>query len=247
MIKFIINAISNAIGFSKVEARGTLLLIFIMLFGIAFSRMYVQKLKTPTEISARDAEALEEWVAEVSSSYQQKAEHIDAEQVAFITPTDYTNTIRKKKSVDTAGTGRLHRPNAAMNELIEVKDLNTATTEELQKVKGIGPAYSGRILKFRNLLGGFSTTDQLKEVYNLPPETIEELKKYFAVLTPPIPININSDSARVLAKHPYISYDLAWIIINYRKQHGNIQKSEQLRNIHALDEETIMRLKPYID
>ena len=66
-------------------------------------------------------------------------------------------------------------------------------------------------------------------------------------LSQPQPLNINSDSAKVLANHPYVSYDLAWIIINYRKQHGDITSSNDLKKVKALDEETFARLEPYLN
>ena len=54
-------------------------------------------------------------------------------------------------------------------------------------------------------------------------------------------LNINADSAKVLSNHPYISYDLAWIIINYRKQNGDITSANELKKILAIDEETFTR------
>ena len=106
---------------------------------------------------------------------------------------------------------------------------------------------SNRIVKFRNRLGGFSENEQLSEVYGLPPETVDEALKHFSVQSRPEPIDFNNDSAKVLAMHPYISYDLAWVILNYRKQHGDISSFEDLEKIQALDEETLEKLKPYLN
>src|SRR5690606_31569388 len=75
-------------------------------------------------------------------------------------------------------------------ETIEIRDLNKATADELQQVKGIGPAYSERIVKYRDLLGGFIDQDQLNEVYGLKEETIEELNKYFSIQSPVQRFNI---------------------------------------------------------
>src|SRR5690606_33714388 len=52
----------------------------------------------------------------------------------------------------------------------DVKDLNTATAEELKSVNGIGDKLSARIVKFRDRLGGFLVDSQLYDVYGLGPE-----------------------------------------------------------------------------
>ena len=92
MFKFLTKAISNALGFSKAEARGTLLLIFIILTSIVFSRIYVVFLKNPTPTHVSDKAMLEEWVAEVESSYHIRPETDNSVYLA----TSNFNTERKK-------------------------------------------------------------------------------------------------------------------------------------------------------
>ena len=48
-----------------------------------------------------------------------------------------------------------------------VLDVNKATALDFQKVYGIGPVYSKRIVKFRAIFGGFVHMDQLQQVYGL--------------------------------------------------------------------------------
>ena len=248
MIKFLTKAISNALGFSKVEARGTLMLIFVMIAGIGFSRIYIQIIKNPNELESGDADKLEEWVAEVESSFKEKEDQEFDKSVYYPTKKDFNKQSElAKKEKNNAESGFNEESEKEKSEPIIISDLNLASMEDLQQVRGIGPAYSKRIVKFRDLLGGFSSNDQLKEVYGLEAETIEEVQKYFSVQSSPDKLEINSDSAKVLANHPYISYDLAWIIINYRKQNGNINSADDLKKIKAIDEETFVRLKPYLD
>ena len=54
-------------------------------------------------------------------------------------------------------------------------DLNSADTTELQKVRGIGPVLSKRIVKYRKLIGGFTDKSQLRQVYGLSPENYEQI------------------------------------------------------------------------
>lgn len=46
-------------------------------------------------------------------------------------------------------------------------ELNAADTTELKKLDGIGSAYAKRIVKYRDLIGGFVRKEQLLEVYGL--------------------------------------------------------------------------------
>lgn len=252
MLKFLIKAITNALGFSKVEARGTLVLIFIMIVSLACFRMYLKSLKNPTIPDPKQAAELEKWVAEVKASFQIRPDEMAEEQNGFdksvYFPTAKTYSEKRDEKEDSFGAKEEeYVPKILKEESIIIRDLNTATAKDLQMVHGIGPSFSDRIVKFRNRLGGFFENAQLEEVYGLEAETINEIKKYFEVQSPPKSIDINADSAKVLANHPYISYDLAWIIINYRKQNGDIISANDLKNIQAIDQETFARLKPYLD
>jgi len=66
------------------------------------------------------------------------------------------------------------------NERIELPtlyiELNAADTTELKKLKGIGSYYAKLIIKYRNLLGGFHSIEQLLEVYTFKEETFEKIK-----------------------------------------------------------------------
>lgn len=125
-------------------------------------------------------------------------------------------------------------------------DLNTGDTTDFMKVKGIGSGYAKRIIKFRDMLGGFTNAEQIKETYGLPPETIDELLKYGFVKNGVKKLKINQMSLSEL-RHPYLKYHQAKVIIAYRDQHGGIKNVEDLKQIKTLDEATIMKILPYIE
>ena len=57
----------------------------------------------------------------------------------------------------------------------------------------------------------------------------EEIAKYFYLEgDQTLKLNINTDSTIYLSKHPYINWNLAKSIINYRKVHGNYEAVEQI-------------------
>lgn len=126
-------------------------------------------------------------------------------------------------------------------------ELNTADTAQLKQISGIGEKLSLRIVKFRDRLGGFVHTDQLKNVYGLKPEVIERLLKHASLKTENIQkINVNTAQIEELKAHPYISYKLAHVIVNYRHQHGKYVVADDLAKVKILDEATLNKLKPYL-
>lgn len=64
-----------------------------------------------------------------------------------------------------AGNG-FSKDDQARNGDIKV-ELNSADSSELLKINGVGPVFASRIIKYRNKLGGFATTEQVTEVYGM--------------------------------------------------------------------------------
>lgn len=55
-------------------------------------------------------------------------------------------------------------------------NINKADAEELQKLPGIGPAYSVRIVEWRNTHGEFTHAEQLLEIRGIGPARLEKIK-----------------------------------------------------------------------
>ncbi|MEB2779800.1 ComEA family DNA-binding protein [Algoriphagus persicinus] len=123
-----------------------------------------------------------------------------------------------------------------------------ADSVTLQIVPGIGQSTASRIVKFRESLGGLHSKTQLMEVYGLKPETIEAIWEYFD-FSPGISkrMKINQVDLDELAKHPYVSYAEAKVLIAYRNQHGDFQSSDDLKQIKIFRGEWIDKLTPYLD
>lgn len=129
----------------------------------------------------------------------------------------------------------------------ELTDLNLAEADSLIKIRGIGEVLSERIIKYRNSLGGFVSTDQLSEVYGLKPEVIENILERHYVEAPLLTrLNLNEDSIKVLAKHPYISYSLAKVVIAYKEQHGAYKSIDDIRKIKIMSDSLFNKLSPYL-
>jgi comEA protein len=63
-------------------------------------------------------------------------------------------------------------------------NLNTATSEELQVVPGIGPATADTILQMRKSYGGFKSVDDLLAIRGLGAKRLEKMRKYLTVGKP---------------------------------------------------------------
>lgn len=125
-------------------------------------------------------------------------------------------------------------------------DLNAADTTQLKLIRGIGSGYAKRIVKFRDVLGGFANADQVRETYGLPTETADELLKYSFVNGNLKKLRINQLSIADL-RHPYLKFAQARAIIAYREQHGSFKSIEDLKQIKILDEATIQKIEPYLE
>ena len=127
-------------------------------------------------------------------------------------------------------------------------DINTGTSEDFQKLRGIGKKTADRIIKFRTMLGGFHSIAQVGETWGLSKETFYNLKPQFILSKANNfqQININTASANDLKKHPYIKWREANTIIEYRKQHGDFKSVSDLQNIQNIDGELLVRIEPYL-
>jgi DNA uptake protein ComE-like DNA-binding protein len=132
---------------------------------------------------------------------------------------------------------------------IIVLDINLATKEDLIKIYGIGPALSDRILKQKDVLGGFVSMKQMWDIWGLSPEVIENLNKYFKVTALPKikMIDINNSSIKELMLFPYFKYSLAKAIVTYRSMNGDFKNSEDLTKINGFPSEKLDIISLYLE
>ena len=126
--------------------------------------------------------------------------------------------------------------------------INTANEKELTNLKGVySEKYASIIIKYRNSLGGFINKEQLKEVWDLNDETYNGLKDQIIIAPQQInKININTTTAEKLKLHPYINWKIANAITKYRKANGNFKRTEDIKKIHLINNETYLKIVPYL-
>jgi len=127
-------------------------------------------------------------------------------------------------------------------------ELNSADSAILTTVRGIGPSFASRIIKYRNKLGGFISLDQLKEVYGVDSVKFAQLKPQLNIDKRNVKkININACDFEDIKLFPYLRYKQASAIIAYRKQHGNFSDARDLQKIAILSPELIQKISPYLN
>ncbi|MCB0767140.1 MAG: helix-hairpin-helix domain-containing protein [Flavobacteriales bacterium] len=128
-------------------------------------------------------------------------------------------------------------------------EVNTADTAALIALPGVGPAFARGIVKYRDLLGGFVSLDQLGEVYVLrdKPDAVLKLKQLLILDTlAVIRIPINTCTVEQLAAHPYVRWKIAKPVIAYRDRHGPFEQLVDLQGCAAIDAEVFRKLAPYL-
>ncbi len=137
---------------------------------------------------------------------------------------------------------------SAYKKIITV-NINSADTSDWKMLRGIGPVFANRIVKYRNALGGFTDISQIAEVYGIPSETIENIRPFLKLDNSTLirRLNINTSTVDELSKHPYISRKQAQTIINYRFQHGYFTDLSSLLQIQSLDSDFLRIIEKYLE
>ena len=126
-------------------------------------------------------------------------------------------------------------------------DLNRADSIGLLPLPGIGPVLAGRIIKYRNLLGGYINTSQLEDVYGLRMEVIDLIGDRIQVDTCAIrKINVDSASFREFLRHPYLEMRDVKALIKYRDFAGHINSIDELHEQDVLPDSTLERVSSYL-
>jgi DNA uptake protein ComE-like DNA-binding protein len=117
-------------------------------------------------------------------------------------------------------------------------EINSADTIKFKELRGIGPVLAGRIVKYRNILGGFYSVMQIREVYGISDSLFMSISgMMFADTTACIrKININTANIDELSRHPYIGRYYAAGIIKYRDFAGKISGIDEMMHNNLLPE-----------
>lgn len=126
-------------------------------------------------------------------------------------------------------------------------DVNQADSISLLEVRGIGPSFAARIIKYRNKLGGFVNKEQLREVYGVDSAKFSQIEGQLIIDSENIQyININQVTFDELKRFPYLTYKQMNVLLAYRKQHGSYKDISDLNKIVPFNQDIINKIAPYI-
>jgi len=97
-------------------------------------------------------------------------------------------------------------------------DINQADSVALLELPGIGPYFAGKVVQHRRQLQGYSTVEQLLEIYHFDEEKLAGMRE-FITCSPPRPYPIWTLPEDSLARHPHISRAEAHSIVLFRQHH----------------------------
>ena len=128
----------------------------------------------------------------------------------------------------------------------EFISLNKSDTADWKKIPGIGSSYAKRIVKYRNLLGGYKSVEQLKEVYGFTDELYDKVLPFVQADKSIIKLDINKLEFKEILAHPYIDYEQTKAIMNLRRRIGRIESVEELGMLDEFSSDDIIRISPYL-
>ena len=125
-------------------------------------------------------------------------------------------------------------------------EINSADSALLVDNLLLSPWLSGRVIKYRNLLGGYYNAQQLSEVYGFKTNTLDNSLPFIQVDTLLISkIDLNKATFKEILHHPYISYEMTKGIVNKRDR-GKYNSVNELRELNIIPDTIFVKVRPYL-
>ena len=140
----------------------------------------------------------------------------------------------------------LEKPAKKITE-VKLLEINSADLAALVAVNGIGVKSAVEILKYRDLLGGFYSVEQISEVKCVTEQNFAKILQQICCDSCEIQkIDINFAAPKEIARHPYMSARALRKIIKQRQLKGGWSRIEEMVEDEILSEDEAKRLAPYL-
>lgn len=226
--------------FNRKEQRGLIALLGLMLF-IVLAKMLLPVLIKDKEYDMSDfRQEAEIFLAEMAKA--DSLSNAPKQQPRKYEPTYFQRDTFHHYSEDK----KYQKPVSAPD--IVVIELNAADSASLLSLKGIGPYYAGKIIRYRNQLGGFYSGEQLLEIRGMDSLRLNGFKEQILIDSSLIKkIDINTITFKELLKHPYFEYYLVKAIFQKRDELKRFDSLEQLNEISVMYKELYDKIAAYLE
>jgi len=129
--------------------------------------------------------------------------------------------------------------------------INTADSTQLTRLRGIGPVLSARIIKFRWMISGYKTADDLSRVYGISDSLVETLIP-FIYFDPFLDgarkkiVELNEADSANLVSLSGIGPVLAIRIIKYRNLLGGFADINQLAEVYGVSADVVRQNQSFL-
>ena len=126
-------------------------------------------------------------------------------------------------------------------------EINSADTTALIAIYGIGSKSAAEIVKYRELLGGYHSVEQISELKCVTEQNYEKILQQICCDSCKISkIDINFATAKAVSRHPYVTKATLRKIFKHRQLKGGWSRIEEMVEDEILSEDEAKRLAPYL-
>lgn len=127
-------------------------------------------------------------------------------------------------------------------------DINRADSAALDSLPGISPKLAGRMIRFRQVFGGFVSVSQVKDMPGFFADSYDRLtQKAFTGSVLVKPVNLNYCTFKELLLLPGMTYECVKAILNHRERNGFFRKTEDLVTLNLAEPDLYLKIAPYIE
>lgn len=131
--------------------------------------------------------------------------------------------------------------------ITENRDINRSDFPDLAFIAGES-IISRRILRYRDLLGGFHHMDQLKEVYEMSDSLFEVIEKnFYPDSSSIIKLSLGLSSYGEFLRHPYLEKEHVNLIMKYREFSAERSSLSEFLRLKILPDSVIALIMPYLE
>jgi len=226
--------VKDYLTFNRMEQRGIFVLLTILFLLVIGSEVVPVVMKpVPVDMSGFEKEVV---------AFEKSVRFADS--VEELTKKSRFKKFRSFASSPGRDSSGNFKPYPKENFVVE---LNSADTFELQRLRGIGPAFARRIVRYRERLGGFTDKLQLLEIWGMDSSKYNAIRDHLTVNPDSVhSINLNTVTFKELLAHPYFPFEITKAIMLYRKDHKKFVNTGELKNIRAIPDSAYRKIRAYV-